>query len=58
MSMLLARMFTNVANNAAGHVNWFNTIGVGVTNPNANPVGLTPNRKLHVKGKIFEEPAP
>jgi hypothetical protein len=51
-------MFTNVANNAAGHVNWFNTIGVGVTNPNANPVGLTPNRKLHVKGKIFEEPAP
>jgi hypothetical protein len=51
-------MFIVVAINTVGHVNWFNTIGVGVTNPDANPVGLTPNRKVHMKGRIFEEPVP
>ena len=31
---------------------WFGTVGIGTTNPNSNPVGLTPNLKLDVEGNV------
>ena len=31
---------------------WFGTLGIGIQNPNSNPVGLTPDLKLHVDGRI------
>jgi hypothetical protein len=31
---------------------WYGTVGIGRPNPNSNPVGLTPNRKLDVSGLI------
>jgi hypothetical protein len=31
---------------------WFGTVGIGVRNPNSNPVGLTPHLKLDVDGRI------
>ena len=31
---------------------WYGTEGIGVQNPNSNPVGLTPNLKLQVAGRV------
>ncbi|MCB1905897.1 MAG: hypothetical protein KDH15_00885 [Rhodocyclaceae bacterium] len=31
---------------------WFGTVGIGVENPNSNPVGLTPDLKLDVAGQV------
>lgn len=38
--------------NQFGPVNWYSSVGIGVRNPNANPVGLTPGRRLEVKGQV------
>jgi Pectate lyase superfamily protein len=37
---------------AVNPVDWFGTVGIGVQNPSSNPVGLTPNLKLDVDGRI------
>jgi hypothetical protein len=31
---------------------WFGTVGLGVVNPNSNPMGLTPDLKLDVEGVV------